>query len=197
MRLAGCRCGHRDVIGYTGEGAQRVIICWIAAACILSYKRCWMTIEIRGADSLPICLPTTISLIRLALVATPSRVKKVAYIYMCSCIDALTGERLSVRVYKKKEFVQLASILLTSCPGVNSPLHVISSDDEVITACKKTYGDLHEFLKSKKMLTEAQAAPLFRQIVDLVKHAHFIYALSSLDLVAEKSLRLGNSSQPL
>ena len=60
--------------------------------------------------------------------------------------------RLSVRVYKKKYFVQLASILLTSCPGVNSPLHVISSDDEVITACKKTYGD---FLKSKKMLTEA------------------------------------------
>ena len=91
---------------------------------------------------------------------------------ICSCIDALTGERLSVRVYKKKHFVQLASILLTSCPGVNSPLHVISSDDEVITACKKTYGDLHEFLKSKKMLTEAQAAPLFRQIVDLVKHSH-------------------------
>ena len=44
VRLAGCRCGHHDVIGYTGEGAQRVIICWIAAAC---YKRCWMTIEIR------------------------------------------------------------------------------------------------------------------------------------------------------
>ena len=91
---------------------------------------------------------------------------------ICSCVDTLTGERLSVQVYKKKEFVQLASILLTSCTGVNSPLHVISTDDEVVTVCKRTYGDLHDFLRSKKRLTEAQAAPLFRQIVDLVKHAH-------------------------
>ena len=139
-------------------GSLQPVIGWR----LRSTMELWTVENHKPADSLPVFL------IRLALVATSSRVKKVA----CSCIDALTGERLSVRVYKKKHFVQLASILLTSCPGVNSPLHVISSDDEVITACKKTYGDLHEFLKSKKMLTEAQAAPLFRQIVDLVKHSH-------------------------
>ncbi len=34
------------------------------------------------------------------------------------------------------------------------------------------YGDLHQYLRERKRLTEVQAAPLFQQIVRLVRDAH-------------------------
>ena len=36
----------------------------------------------------------------------------------------------------------------------------------------RTYGDLHNYLKQHKKLSEVQAAPIFRQILTLVRDAH-------------------------
>lgn len=87
------------------------------------------------------------------------------------CYDALNGERLSCKVYELGDFHSKAHLLLKDCWGVCSPRNVCVLD-KVFVINGKTYGDLHNFLKQKKKLPEAVAAPLFQQIVSLVIDAH-------------------------
>ena len=87
------------------------------------------------------------------------------------CFDTVSGEQLSCKVYELGEFHSKAHLLLKDCWGVCSPRDVCVLD-KVFVINGKTYGDLHNFLKQKKKLPEAVAAPLFQQIVSLVIDAH-------------------------
>ena len=88
------------------------------------------------------------------------------------CINARTGEQLQCQVYELEDFHKKAHLLLAEGEGIHKPLDVCVVDNKVFVVTQTTYGDLHNFLKAHKKLSEAQAAPLFRQIVSLVKGAH-------------------------
>lgn len=88
------------------------------------------------------------------------------------CLDLKSGGRLTCRVYALAEFHKKARLLLADYDGVCKPLDITVIQDKAFVIIRKTYGDLHNYLKQRKRLSEAQAAPIFHQIVCLVRDAH-------------------------
>ena len=89
-----------------------------------------------------------------------------------SCVDSQTGQQLSLRVYDGKLFCSRTDLYLANIRGVHSLREVIMVGSYVFVFSDETYEDLHQYLRDKRKLTEVQAAPLFHQIVEIVKDAH-------------------------
>lgn len=88
-------------------------------------------------------------------------------------LDRSTGEQLSCRVYDLKSFHTRMFLFSTGhMKGVHPIREVLQSETRAFVFSDLTYGDLHHYLREKKRLSEVEAAPLFRQIVELVKEAH-------------------------
>ena len=90
------------------------------------------------------------------------------------CLDSSTGEHLSCRTYDLKFFQSKTSLLSagTGTRGVHPTKEVLLGRNRVLVISNLIYGDLHQYLRERKRLTEVQAAPLFQQIVRLVRDAH-------------------------
>lgn len=101
------------------------------------------------------------------------------------CINRVTNEKLTARVYDRETFHKKAQLLLFDVEGVAKPRDFKVWDDKMLVVSSHQYGDLHQFLRGKKRLTEAQAAPLFQQIVSLVTSAHSV-GLALRDLKLKK-----------
>lgn len=89
-----------------------------------------------------------------------------------TCLDSSTGEHLSCRVYDLKVFQSKSALFSSGSKGVHPIREVLLTKDHAFVFTSRSYGDLHQYLKEKKRLTEVQAAPLFKQIVELVGGAH-------------------------
>ena len=63
-------------------------------------------------------------------------------------------------------------MFFSECEGVHRPINVCVLESKVFVIGGRTYGDLHNHLKQHKKLSEVQAAPIFRQILTLVRDAH-------------------------
>lgn len=83
-----------------------------------------------------------------------------------------TGQLLNVRIYDHRTFHAKAHLLFADVHGVCRVQDVKSTSDGVLVFTPPTHGDLHQYLREKKRLTEPQAALLFRQIVEMVADAH-------------------------
>jgi len=79
---------------------------------------------------------------------------------------------MSCRVYEAKFFHTKAELYLANIKGIHPIKEVINYGGRVFVFSDLTRDDLHQYLRDKKKLTEVQAAPLFRQIVELVRDAH-------------------------
>lgn len=89
------------------------------------------------------------------------------------CTDSSTGEQLSCRVYDYKFFQSKAALFSTGyVKGVHPIQDVRLTETRAFAFSKTNYGDLHQYLRERKRLSEVEAAPLFRQIVELVRDAH-------------------------
>lgn len=91
------------------------------------------------------------------------------------CLDSATGKHLSCRTYDLK-FFQSKTALFSAGTGVKG-VHptrdvLLGGRNRVLVVSSMIYGDLHQYLRERKRLTEVQAAPLFQQIVHLVRDAH-------------------------
>ena len=88
-------------------------------------------------------------------------------------VDSSTGEQLSCRVYDFKLFQSKAALFCNGYGrGIHPILDVLLTETHAFVFSKINYGDLHQYLRKKKRLTEVEAAPLFKQIVELVRDAH-------------------------
>ena len=92
------------------------------------------------------------------------------------CFDQLAtaaqDHHLAARVVPLEDFTSKAHLLLADCDGVQPLRDVCRLKDKVFLILGKTHGDLHNFLKERKRLSEVEAAPVFWQIVSLVAAAH-------------------------
>lgn len=89
------------------------------------------------------------------------------------CENSFTGEQLSCRVYDYKFFQSKAALFSTGyVKGVHPIREVFATQTRAFVFSNVNYGDLHQYLREKKRLTEVEAAPLFQQIVELVKDSH-------------------------
>ncbi len=88
------------------------------------------------------------------------------------CTNHLTGQQLSCRVYDAKIFQTRIKLYLANINGVHQVKEVIRVGRRVFVFSEQTYEDLHQYLREKQKLSEVHAAPLFRQIVELVIDAH-------------------------
>lgn len=88
------------------------------------------------------------------------------------CVDSRTGEHLLVQRMDLKAFVSMAYILLNECDGVQRTQDVRILDGKAYLIKGMSFGDLHNYLKQHKHLSEVQAVPLFRQIVEMVRDVH-------------------------
>lgn len=88
------------------------------------------------------------------------------------CIDARTGKTLACQVYDLKTFHTKAHLFFSGLEGVHPILDVQVTEENAFVISNPTYGDLHQYLRQKRRLSETQAAPLFRQLVQLVFRAH-------------------------
>ncbi len=84
-----------------------------------------------------------------------------------------TGEALSAKLYEHTTFHVKSHLLLANVQGVCNVLDVKKSNEGVLVFTQQTHGDLHGYLREKKRLSESQAAPLFRQITEMIAHAHY------------------------
>ena len=88
------------------------------------------------------------------------------------CVNSRTGERLFVQQMDLKAFVSMAYILLNECKWVQRTQDVYILDGKAYLFKGMSFGDLHNYLKQHKHLSEIQAVPLFRQIVEMVQDVH-------------------------
>ena len=88
------------------------------------------------------------------------------------CLDTITGEQLTCRVYSRQLFQEKSSLFFAGTRRVHKIRDVLFVGDRAFVFSGVTHGDLHQYLRDKKRLSEVQAAPLFRQIVELVQDAH-------------------------
>lgn len=90
------------------------------------------------------------------------------------CLDSATGKHLSCRTYDLKFFQSKTALFSagTGIKGVHPTREVLLGRNRVLVVSSMIYGDLHQYLRERKRLTEVQAAPLFQQIVQLVRDAH-------------------------
>ena len=88
------------------------------------------------------------------------------------CVDSRTGRTLACHVYDLKTFHSKAHLLLADLEGVHPILDVQVAGENAFVISDPTYGDLHQYLRQKRRLSETQAAPLFQQLVRLVCKAH-------------------------
>lgn len=86
--------------------------------------------------------------------------------------DVNSGEVLNFRVYDQRTFNIKAQLIFSGVEGVCEVRDVKATGDSVFVFGTRTFGDLHQYLRGKKKLSEAKAAPLFKQIVQLVANAH-------------------------
>ncbi len=89
-----------------------------------------------------------------------------------NCLDTSCGEQLSCRVYDSRVFQSKADLFFAGTQGVHPIKDVFITGARAFVFSDLTYGDLHQYLRDKKKLTEVQAVPLFRQIVGLIRDAH-------------------------
>ena len=88
-------------------------------------------------------------------------------------LNTATGEKLSCRVYDLK-FFRSKEVLFSigHGKGVHPMKEVLLTESRVFVFSGSHHGDLHQYLREKKRLGEVEAAPLFRQIVELVRDCH-------------------------
>lgn len=88
-------------------------------------------------------------------------------------LNTATGEKLSCRVYDLK-FFRSKEVLFSigHGKGVHPMKEVLLTESRVFVFSGSHHGDLHQYLREKKRLSEVEAAPLFRQIVELVRDCH-------------------------
>ena len=88
------------------------------------------------------------------------------------CMDTRTGQTLACQVYDLKTFHSKAHLFFAGLEGVHNTLDVQVTGENAFVISNPTYGDLHQYLRQRRRLSETQAAPLFRQLVRLVYKAH-------------------------
>lgn len=88
------------------------------------------------------------------------------------CVDSRTGRTLACHVYDLKTFHSKAHLLLADLEGVHPVLDIQIAGENAFVISNPVYGDLHQYLRQKRRLSETQAAPLFQQLVRLVCKAH-------------------------
>lgn len=86
--------------------------------------------------------------------------------------DVNSGQVLNFRVYDLRTFNTKAHLIFSGVLGVCQVGDVKMDSSNVFVFTERTYGDLHQYLRGKKKLSESVAAPLFKQIVQLVCNAH-------------------------
>ena len=87
-------------------------------------------------------------------------------------VNVNSGEVLNFRAYDRRTFNIKAQLIFSGVQGVCEVRDVKATGDNVFVFSTRTYGDLHQYLRGKKKLCETKAAPLFKQIVELVANAH-------------------------
>lgn len=88
------------------------------------------------------------------------------------CTDSRTGERHCVLRMDSKAFATVAHVLSNEFKGVQRTRAVHIMDGKAYLFKSRNYGDLYSHLKYYKRLSEIQAMPLFRQMVETVKDVH-------------------------
>lgn len=88
------------------------------------------------------------------------------------CLDTRTGKTLAYQVYDLKTFHSKAHLFFAGLEGVHPILDVQVTGENAFAISNPTYGDLHQYLRQRRRLSETQAAPLFQQLVRLVYKAH-------------------------
>jgi len=86
--------------------------------------------------------------------------------------DTIAKTYLSVSTTNRELFHGKASLIFSNVQGVCNVVDVKQLGDTMYMFRPNTYGDLHFYLREMKRLPEAQAAPLFSQIVRMVADAH-------------------------
>lgn len=123
--------------------------------------------ENEGDDTVAISAPQRV------LAVGPYLVDRTIYDGMYQpCVDSRTGEHLTVQRMDIKAFLSMAYILLNDCKGVQRTKDVCILDGKAYLFRGTSFGDLHNYLKHHKHLSEVQAVPLFRQIVEMVQDTH-------------------------
>lgn len=79
---------------------------------------------------------------------------------------------LACQAYDLKTFHSKAHLIFAGLDGVHPMLDVQVTDENAFVISNPTYGDLHQYLRQRRRLSETQAAPLFQQLVRLVCKAH-------------------------
>lgn len=87
-------------------------------------------------------------------------------------LDLRSGQPLYCKIYSLQDFQAQAPLFYRGIKGVHPILDVTKLQDKVFVFSKQPFGDLHNFLKQRKKLSEGEAANIFRQIVLLVRDAH-------------------------
>lgn len=63
-------------------------------------------------------------------------------------------------------------IHLNGNPGINSIEEVVVGPENTRIVFAPSYGDLHSYVRNKKILEESEAVHLFHQIVSIVAYCH-------------------------
>lgn len=87
-------------------------------------------------------------------------------------LDTRSGQNLHCKVYSFKDFQNFAPLFYKDINGIHSTVEVVKLQEQVYVFSRIPFGDLHNFLKQRKRLSEGTAASIFRQIVTLVRDAH-------------------------
>ena len=87
-------------------------------------------------------------------------------------VDLRSGQQLNCKIYSLQDFQIQAPLVYRGIEGTHPILEAVKLHDKVFVFSKQPFGDLHNFLKQRKKLSEREAANIFRQIVLLVKDAH-------------------------
>lgn len=87
-------------------------------------------------------------------------------------MDTRSGQTLACHVYDLKTFHSKAHLFFAGLEGVHPILDVQVTSENAFVISNPTYGDLHQYLRQRRRLSETQAAPLFQQLVRLVYKAH-------------------------
>ena len=89
-------------------------------------------------------------------------------------VDTRSGQHLHCKIYKRQVFESFSPLFYRGIDGVRSALDVVKDEklENVYVFYKISFGDLYDFWKERKRLSEGFAVCIFRQIVTLVKDAH-------------------------
>ena len=101
------------------------------------------------------------------------------------CVDLISGRQLTCQEISLEDQLSLQNLhRLPNHPGLKLPVDTFRSPRGFYVLNRKDYGDLHNYVRSKKKLSEGESRRIFKQIVEIVHHCH-----SNLMVVSELKLK--------